>query len=78
MSSKLSHDVRIGGMSCAACVGRVEKALAAVPGVRSASVNMATETARVETGVPLAFDALRAAVENAGSEAAPVAAAVPE
>ncbi|QBE67394.1 copper-translocating P-type ATPase [Pseudoduganella lutea] len=58
-------------MSCAACVGRVEKALAAVPGVRSASVNLATETARVETAVPLPFDTLRAAVENAGYEAGP-------
>jgi Cu+-exporting ATPase len=75
MSNPLSHDVRIGGMSCAACVGRVEKALAAVPGVRSASVNLATETARVETEAPLAFDALRAAVEDAGYEATPVPAA---
>ncbi|GGY53326.1 heavy metal translocating P-type ATPase [Pseudoduganella albidiflava] len=75
MSNQLSHDVRIGGMSCAACVGRVEKALAAVPGVRSASVNLATETARVETDAPLPFDTLRAAVEHAGYEAGPVAAA---
>ncbi|WP_338765348.1 heavy metal translocating P-type ATPase [Massilia sp. METH4] len=75
MSTELSQDVRIGGMSCAACVGRVERALAAVPGVTSASVNLATETARVETEAPLAFDALRAAVEKAGYEAEPVAAA---
>ncbi|WBS01586.1 heavy metal translocating P-type ATPase [Pseudoduganella sp. SL102] len=75
MSNQLSHDVRIGGMSCAACVGRVEKALAAVPGVRSASVNLATETARVETDAPLPFDTLCAAVEHAGYEAGPVAAA---
>jgi Cu+-exporting ATPase len=74
MSNQLSHDVRIGGMSCAACVGRVEKALAAVPGVRSASVNLATETARVETDAPLPFDTLRAAVEQAGYEAGPAAA----
>jgi len=38
---------QIEGMSCASCVGRVEKALAAVPGVTEASVNLATETARV-------------------------------
>ena len=38
---------QIEGMSCASCVGRVEKALAAVPGVTDASVNLATETARV-------------------------------
>ena len=38
----------IGGMHCASCVGRVERALAAVPGVREARVNLATERAVVE------------------------------
>ncbi|MBN8511271.1 MAG: copper ion binding protein, partial [Burkholderiales bacterium] len=37
----------IDGMSCASCVGRVEKALAAVPGVVEASVNLATAQATV-------------------------------
>ncbi|WP_305042134.1 heavy metal translocating P-type ATPase [Geoalkalibacter sp.] len=37
----------IAGMNCASCVGRVEKALRAVPGVAEASVNLATERARV-------------------------------
>lgn len=37
----------IAGMTCAACVGRVERALAAVPGVESATVNLATERATV-------------------------------
>ena len=40
-------DIGIGGMTCASCVGRVERALAKVPGVQSASVNLATESARV-------------------------------
>ena len=35
----------IEGMTCASCVGRVERALTAVPGVMSASVNLATERA---------------------------------
>ena len=35
-------------MHCASCVGRVEKALAAVPGVVRASVNLATEQAQIE------------------------------
>ncbi|KAB2886050.1 MAG: heavy-metal-associated domain-containing protein, partial [Albidovulum sp.] len=35
----------IGGMTCASCVGRVEGALKAVPGVLAASVNLATERA---------------------------------
>ena len=43
----LSLDIGIGGMTCASCVGRVEKALLRVPGVQSASVNLATESARV-------------------------------
>ena len=37
----------VEGMSCASCVGRVEKALQAAPGVLSATVNLATETAQV-------------------------------
>lgn len=37
----------IGGMTCASCAGRVEKALRSVPGVTEASVNLATETARI-------------------------------
>lgn len=39
---------RVSGMTCASCVGRVEKALLAVPGVLKAEVNLATETVRVE------------------------------
>ena len=38
----------IEGMTCASCVGRVEKALAAVPGVIEASVNLATERAQLQ------------------------------
>ena len=38
----------IGGMTCASCVARVEKALKKVPGVVSAEVNLATETATVK------------------------------
>ena len=40
-------NLAIGGMHCASCVGRVERALAAVPGVRDARVNLATERATV-------------------------------
>jgi Cu+-exporting ATPase len=55
----------IEGMTCASCVRRVEKALAKVGGVAEASVNLATEKARV-VGDSLDVDALRAAVERAG------------
>ena len=54
----------IEGMNCASCVGRVERALAAVPGVAAASVNLATERATVHGSAGAA--ALLAAVEQAG------------
>ena len=54
------------GMTCASCVGRVERALAAVPGVQSAEVNLATETARVRVVGGTTPNALREAVESAG------------
>ncbi len=58
----------IRGMTCASCVRRVERALSAVPGVDEANVNLATEEASIasQSGVP--FEALRAAVEQAGYE----------
>ncbi len=40
-------DLGVGGMTCASCVSRVERALGRLPGVVQASVNLATETARV-------------------------------
>lgn len=47
-SSVSSFDLGIGDMTCASCVMRVEKALKKVPGVTTASVNLATESARVQ------------------------------
>ncbi|CAJ0738829.1 heavy metal translocating P-type ATPase [Ralstonia mannitolilytica] len=71
MTTSLAHpaslDLEIGGMTCAACAGRVERALRAVPGVTEASVNLATERARVHGAA--ASDALVAAVSAAGYEA---------
>ncbi len=57
----------IGGMTCASCVARLEKALGAVPGVLSASVNLAAKSGTVEY-IPGVADreAFRAAVEAAG------------
>ena len=40
-------DLGVGGMTCASCVTRVEKALRKQPGVSDATVNLATESARV-------------------------------
>ncbi len=57
----------IYGMHCASCVGRVEKALLALPGVLSASVNLATSEGRVElVEGAVSGSELRAAVEQAG------------
>ncbi|EID6993305.1 TPA: copper-translocating P-type ATPase [Klebsiella pneumoniae] len=63
-------ELAIGGMTCASCVGRVEKALKAVPGVTEAVVNLATERATVR-GVASVQD-LIAAVDKVGYEASPV------
>ncbi|MEO9612774.1 MAG: heavy metal translocating P-type ATPase [Nitratireductor sp.] len=65
-----STTLAITGMSCASCVGRVEKALAAVPGVTGASVNLATEKASVKGVADI--DALIAAIAAAGYQARPV------
>lgn len=62
-------ELDIGGMTCASCAGRVEKALAAVPGVARASVNLATERASVHGAGALDAAALIAAVTTAGYRA---------
>jgi P-type Cu+ transporter len=73
--SPLVCDIGIGGMTCASCVARVERALRKVPGVVDANVNLATESARVSFDATLASEAkLRRAVRDAGYE--PRAAAV--
>ncbi|MBA2723154.1 MAG: copper-translocating P-type ATPase [Methylibium sp.] len=60
--------IPVEGMTCASCVARVEKALAAVSGVSEASVNLATEAASVRGDASVALPALRAAVVKAGYE----------
>jgi len=60
----------IAGMTCASCVARVEKALSAVPGVQSASVNLATEAATIKIASPVTMEALAKAVQRAGYEIA--------
>ncbi|MEH6834153.1 MULTISPECIES: heavy metal translocating P-type ATPase [Falsihalocynthiibacter] len=56
----------IEGMSCASCVGRVEKSLKAVSGVSSAAVNLANETAQVQFSSPADLAVLTQALEGAG------------
>jgi Cu+-exporting ATPase len=60
----------IGGMTCAACVVRIEKALLKLDGVADARVNLATEVASVTYDPErIQLDALTAAVTNAGYSA---------
>ncbi len=72
-------DIGIGGMTCASCVSRVEKALKKVPGVQEATVNLATESARIVVAPGDNLDArLRRAVRDAGYEPRAADAAVME
>ncbi len=62
----------IEGMTCASCVGRVEKALKKIDGVESANVNLATEKAVVSSTQALNRKALIEAVNRAGFDVAPL------
>jgi len=66
--SPYRETLSITGMTCASCVGRVEKALKKVEGVESAQVNLATEKAVVSSSEPLDLMVLTKAVERAGYE----------
>ena len=74
-------DLGIGGMTCASCVSRVERALKKLPGVEEATVNLATETARVrwsaaaDTGTAdqlIMAARIQRAVRDAGYEPRPI------
>lgn len=68
-------ELAVEGMTCASCVGRVERALKAVPGVNEAVVNLATERASIR-GVA-STEALIAAIAKAGYEASLIDAGIP-
>ncbi len=61
----------IGGMTCASCVGRVEKALDKIPGVEAASVNLATEQAKIRVNADsrVKIDDIIALVQKTGYSA---------
>ncbi len=63
-----NHEItlQVGGMTCASCSSRVEKALLKVPGVESAVVNLATERASIHSFIAVPRAALVNAVEAAG------------
>lgn len=60
------HKFPIEGMTCASCVGRVEKAIGQVPGVKQVSVNLATESAYVEADENVTDGQLRDSVLKSG------------
>jgi heavy metal translocating P-type ATPase len=63
----LNHvTLSVEGMTCASCVGRVERALRAVPQVTKAEVNLATETASIETANAADAKALAGVLSSAG------------
>jgi Cu+-exporting ATPase len=68
-SSEESILFSVSGMSCASCAQRVERAVNAVPGVRSASVNLARGTARVLVGPSVAPAEIEEAIARAGYKA---------
>ena len=65
-SYRYNETLPIEGMTCASCVGRVEKALKKVEGVENAVVNLATENAMVSSSQPLDLIAITKAVERTG------------
>jgi Cu+-exporting ATPase len=68
-SQELSLDIK--GMTCAACVARVEKVLRKVEGVLDANVNLATESARLQILPQAQLDTILKAVDKAGYQAVP-------
>ncbi len=66
MPDKTTLNLAVEGMTCASCVGRVEKTLASVPGVSAAAVNLANETATVEFGTEVDIHQLTDALDDAG------------
>ena len=73
MASEHAVVLDVRGMTCASCVRRVERALSRVEGVETATVNFATETARITTPESFPVDSLIRAVEKAGYHASPAA-----
>ncbi|MDK1386012.1 heavy metal translocating P-type ATPase [Sinorhizobium sp. 8-89] len=64
--SARTASIPVEGMTCASCVARVEKAIRAVPGVMSASVNLATERADVRFDATAKPSEIVKAIENSG------------
>jgi copper chaperone CopZ len=61
-----SITLQIEGMSCASCVGHVEKTLMGISGIASASVDLANGTASISFNSPVSIPTVTEALANAG------------
>ncbi|PWE28807.1 heavy metal translocating P-type ATPase [Maritimibacter sp. 55A14] len=66
MTTETSLSLSVEGMSCASCVGRVERTLTAIPGVSDVSVNLAGESAQMRLTEPSQAKSVAAALTAAG------------
>ena len=66
MNAQNTTSFQIEGMTCASCVGRVERALSAVPGVAKAAVNLATESAQISYDDTVDIAVLTKTLSDAG------------
>ena len=66
MTGKTHLKIAIDGMSCASCVGRVERALAAVAGVTTVSVNLASGSAQMDIAEGVDFNHVAGALDDIG------------
>ena len=74
----MEHHLQVGGMSCAMCAARVEKCVAALPGVREVQVNLPARRMRVVSEGALTTQEIADAVIKAGYSALPEAAEAPK
>lgn len=71
MSSTTSFEIPVKGMTCASCVGRIERELSAMPGVSAVNVNLATGKAQVSYDQPQTAASLIKAITELGFEPQP-------
>ena len=64
MAAESNYTFELDGMTCASCVGRVERVLNGLTGITHANVNLARETATIQGGIPAAQ--IAAALTGAG------------
>ena len=68
LAMETTDTVRVAGTSCGHCVGAVEAAIVAIPGVTAVAVDLASGRVDITSGSPLDAEVVRAAVEAAGYE----------